>query len=405
MVSEADWERMALDRLADASLGAEARPGDRTRHRRRRASWDDSCSGPLLAAMRGSTRRCRPSTCSRPSPRSSRQVPGRDRREPPDPRILVDGYRGISYIDSDGTEQNPTIRLVSHRPEDNDWLAVNQVTVRSGRSSAASTSCSTATACRWSIIELKKAGSKHADSRPRTPSCDLPAGVPDGVPVLRAHDRQRRDHRQVRHAVHPAQPLLAVERRRRRASRQARRRLATTGIGVELELPSTGSTTRSGSSRCAQLRRVRRGCRRLASGSPSRTSTSRSPRPSATTVEAVTSNGKAGVVWHTQGSGKSMEMELYANLVVRHPKLHNPTVVVITDRNELDGQLYETFDRSPPAAREPRSRCHPRRAAGRAADRTTGGIYFTTLQKFGRTKDERDAGPTTRCCPTGATSS
>jgi hypothetical protein len=64
------------------------------------------------------------------------------------------------------------------------------------------------------------------------------------------------------------------------------------------------------------------------------------------TVQAVQSNGKAGVVWHTQGSGKSMEMELYANLVTRHPKLKNPTVVVITDRNELDGQLFQTFDRS-----------------------------------------------------------
>ncbi len=59
------------------------------------------------------------------------------------------------------------------------------------------------------------------------------------------------------------------------------------------------------------------------------------------------SNGKAGVVWHTQGSGKSMEMELYANLVIRGIRsCKNPTIVVITDRNELDGQLFETFDRS-----------------------------------------------------------
>ena len=67
------------------------------------------------------------------------------------------------------------------------------------------------------------------------------------------------------------------------------------------------------------------------------------------------SNGKAGVVWHTQGSGKSMEMELYANLVARHPKLKNPTVVVITDRNELDGQLFEGFSRSLLLRREPQA--------------------------------------------------
>ena len=74
------------------------------------------------------------------------------------------------------------------------------------------------------------------------------------------------------------------------------------------------------------------------------------------TVQAVESNGKAGVVWHTQGSGKSMEMELYANLVARQPKLKNPTVVVITDRNELDGQLFEALRPQPAAGRDARSR-------------------------------------------------
>ncbi|NED53041.1 hypothetical protein G3I24_19360, partial [Micromonospora aurantiaca] len=57
------------------------------------------------------------------------------------------------------------------------------------------------------------------------------------------------------------------------------------------------------------------------------------------TIEAVRSNGKAGVVWHTQGSGKSFEMELYSNQVLKHPALGNPTIVVITDRNDLDDQL------------------------------------------------------------------
>lgn len=71
------------------------------------------------------------------------------------------------------------------------------------------------------------------------------------------------------------------------------------------------------------------------------------------TVQAVETNGKAGVVWHTQGSGKSMEMELYANLVTRHPKLKNPTVIVVTDRTELDGQLFHTFDQSLLLAEKP----------------------------------------------------
>ena len=112
----------------------------------------------------------------------------------------------------------------------------------------------------------------------------------------------------------------------------------------------------------------------------------------AATVQAVESNGKAGVVWHTQGSGKSMEMELYANLVFGQPKLLNPTVVVITDRKELDGQLFETFDRSLLLPERPKQVTRRSQLREELSNRTTGGIYFTTLQKFGRSQDERAAG-------------
>jgi type I site-specific restriction-modification system R (restriction) subunit len=71
------------------------------------------------------------------------------------------------------------------------------------------------------------------------------------------------------------------------------------------------------------------------------------------TVQAAETNGKAGVVWHTQGSGKSMETELYAHLVAQQAKLKNPTIVVVTDRKELDSQLYETFNRSRLLAESP----------------------------------------------------
>ena len=75
------------------------------------------------------------------------------------------------------------------------------------------------------------------------------------------------------------------------------------------------------------------------------------------------------------------------------PSCKNPTVVVITDRNELDGQLFEGFDRQPAAARERPSRSSRRsELRDELSNRTTGGIYFTTLQKFGRSKTEKDAG-------------
>ena len=62
------------------------------------------------------------------------------------------------------------------------------------------------------------------------------------------------------------------------------------------------------------------------------------------TIEATRSDGRAGVVWHTQGSGKSLEMEFYANQVLTHPSFGNPTILVLTDRTDLDSQLFDAFE-------------------------------------------------------------
>jgi type I restriction enzyme R subunit len=87
-----------------------------------------------------------------------------------------------------------------------------------------------------------------------------------------------------------------------------------------------------------------------------------------------------------------MEMELYTNLVMHHPRLRNPTVVVITDRNELDGQLFSGFDRSLLLPEKPKQIRRRAELREELSQRTTGGIYFTTLQKFGLSKAEKDAG-------------
>ena len=114
------------------------------------------------------------------------------------------------------------------------------------------------------------------------------------------------------------------------------------------------------------------------------------------TVEAVEGDGRAGVVWHTQGSGKSLEMEWYAGKIMRHPAMENPTIVVLTDRNDLDDQLFDdTFAASRPGAPLPEvpvqadSRDHLKDLLNK---RQSGGIIFSTIQKFGLSKDEKDAG-------------
>lgn len=114
------------------------------------------------------------------------------------------------------------------------------------------------------------------------------------------------------------------------------------------------------------------------------------------TVEAVEGDGRAGVVWHTQGSGKSLEMEWYAGKIMRHPAMENPTIVVLTDRNDLDDQLFDdTFAASRPGAPLPEK---PVQAGTRDElksllnKRQSGGIVFSTIQKFGLSKEEKDAG-------------
>lgn len=102
-----------------------------------------------------------------------------------------------------------------------------------------------------------------------------------------------------------------------------------------------------------------------------------------TAVEAATGGDRrGGVVWHTQGSGKSLTMTFFAGKLVLAPELENPTIVVLTDRNDLDDQLFATF-----AASEELLRQAPIQVADRAAlreelKRASGGIIFTTIQKF-----------------------
>jgi len=107
------------------------------------------------------------------------------------------------------------------------------------------------------------------------------------------------------------------------------------------------------------------------------------------TVKASSPEGdkRIGVVWHTQGSGKSISMCLYAGKIVVDPAMANPTLVVITDRNDLDGQLFSQFSKASDLIP------HPSQAASREDLRdllkvASGGVVFTTIQKFGTAAGE-----------------
>ena len=108
-------------------------------------------------------------------------------------------------------------------------------------------------------------------------------------------------------------------------------------------------------------------------------------------IEASKPGGsrKGGVVWHTQGSGKSIEMTCLAGYLMTTPEMANPTIVVITDRNDLDGQLYETFASAKQLLRETPVRVDNRLNLREILNnRPSGGIVFTTIQKFSPFEDE-----------------
>ena len=91
---------------------------------------------------------------------------------------------------------------------------------------------------------------------------------------------------------------------------------------------------------------------------------------------------RIGVVWHTQGSGKSLTMAFYAGAIARHPAMSNPTIVVLTDRNDLDDQLFATFSRCEGLLGQPPTQAENRADLRNKLSVESGGVVFTTIQKF-----------------------
>jgi len=99
-------------------------------------------------------------------------------------------------------------------------------------------------------------------------------------------------------------------------------------------------------------------------------------------VNTTTEAAKGGVVWHTQGSGKSLTMLMLAGALIREPALANPTIVMVTDRNDLDGQLFATFASGRALLRQEPVQAESRAHLQELLDRASGGVIFTTIYKF-----------------------
>jgi type I restriction enzyme R subunit len=102
------------------------------------------------------------------------------------------------------------------------------------------------------------------------------------------------------------------------------------------------------------------------------------------TVTASGSNGdrRGGVIWHTQGSGKSLSMVFFSGKLIIEPRMENPTLVILTDRNDLDEQLRETFTNCQQLLRQEPQKAEDRKDLRKLLKVASGGIVFTTIQKF-----------------------
>lgn len=108
------------------------------------------------------------------------------------------------------------------------------------------------------------------------------------------------------------------------------------------------------------------------------------------TVIATQGDRRVGVIWHTQGSGKSLTMLFYAGKIIQHPAMQNPTLVILTDRNDLDDQLFDIFASSQELLRQQPVQAENRDHIQALLQVASGGVVFTTIQKFrpeGRTSE------------------
>ena len=317
-------------------------------------------------------------------------------------RMAVEGVT-VEYVDTDGRVRGAQVRVIDFEtPAGNDWLAVNQFTVVENRRKRRPDIVLFVNGLPLAVIELKNPADENATIHTawrqlRTYRAELPSlfalnavlAVSDGVQArlgtLTAGWEWFKPWRTIGgEQLAPAfytELQVAIE-----GAFEKTRFLALLRDFMVFEDDGGGAlakkmagyhqfhavkTAVAETLRAAALQRqtagVREGRGRYESGS----------QPGGTAGDR-----RIGVVWHTQGSGKSLTMAFYAGRIVREPAMENPTIVVLTDRNDLDDQLFTTFSRCADLLRQP-----PVQAESRADLRAklaveSGGVVFTTIQKF-----------------------
>jgi type I restriction enzyme R subunit len=303
-------------------------------------------------------------------------------------RMLRDGVE-VEYARPDGSIAGDRVRLADfHNPGANDWLAVNQFTVVEGRHNRRPDIVIFLNGLPLAVIELKNAVDEDASiwtafQQLQTYKSEIPAllqynevlVVSDGLQArigsLTASQEWFKVWRTVDGLSESPRTALELDVLIRGVFDRQRFLDLLQHFVVFEEDPDSG-----------RLHKIIAGYHQFHAVNTAVGETIRACGPEK-------GDRRAGVVWHTQGSGKSFSMLFYAARMVRHPAMRNPTLVVLTDRNDLDDQLFGQFQRcheilgQTPVQAE--NRDHMRRLLKVAG----GGVVFTTIQKFLPEKGER----------------
>jgi type I restriction enzyme R subunit len=293
-------------------------------------------------------------------------------------RLIIDGVR-VSYT-VNGEQKDTIVQVVDFaKPENNDWFIVNQFTVQGPKHTCRPDIVVFLNGLPLVVIELKNPGDENAD-------------------IWKAYDQIQNYKKDIRALFnHNAFCVISDFSNARMGSLTANKErysawrtvdgvtLDPLGPGQELEVMLRGIFDKG-----LFLKYLRNYVLFEVEGTLVKKIAAYHQfhavlalASSVVRAAAPGGNRKGGVVWHTQGAGKSIEMACSGSVLLVEPALNNPTLVVVTDRNDLDGQLFETFCRNAELLREMPVQAESREELRRMLEgRPSGGIIFTTVQKF-----------------------
>jgi len=292
-------------------------------------------------------------------------------------RLLIDGVP-VAYQEGDRTVHDQAWLIDWHNPDNNDWLVVNQFTVTENRRNRRPDVVVFINGLPLVVIELKNAASQTADiegafNQLQTYKRDIPSLFTYNVALLISDGLEARIG------------TITADRERFMPWRTIDGSDLAPKSTPELEVVIRGVFEKT---RLLDLIRFfivfevdGESINKKMAGYHQYHAVNKAV---AETVQAISPQGdkRVGVIWHTQGSGKSLSMAFYAGKIIQHPAMANPTLVVLTDRNDLDEQLLTTFSKCQDLLRQNPVQAEDRTDLKAKLQVASGGVIFTTIQKF-----------------------